>query len=317
MRQAGRYMPEYRALRSKYSFLEMCHHPELIAEVTLLPIKTFGMDAAILFSDILVVAEVLGLNFRFEEGVGPLIEPQIQSANDLNKIELRNVSEVLHFVQKGIQLLTPQLQVPLIGFCGAPFTVASYIVEGKPSRDLKKTKQWMLRDPESFHRLLSLITKVSIEYLKMQIAAGVNAVQIFESWAGVLSASHLEVFSLKYIDMILKELKPLQTPVIIFCRGASASSLQVSKLQPAAISIDWSADLAHVRSQIGSKIAIQGNLDPDVLYAPTATIKKEVTRLLHSMQGDPAYIFNLGHGIHPDIPVDAVKALVECVKCAS
>jgi uroporphyrinogen decarboxylase len=317
MRQAGRYMPEYRALRAKHSFLEMCRQPELIAQVTQLPIDAFGMDAAILFSDILVVAEALGLNFRFEEGVGPLIEPQITSSKDVDAISLRPVSEVLHFVPEGIRYLIPQLKVPLIGFCGAPFTVASYIVEGRPSKDLKKTKQFMLRDPDGFHRLLKILTQVSVDYLKLQIAAGVHAVQIFESWAGVLGAAQFQEFSLTYLDTIVKELKHLNVPTIVFCRGASTSAAQIAKLNPSAMGVDWSANLSQIRREIGPHVAIQGNLDPDILYAPTSKIQQEVNRLLNLMKGDPGYIFNLGHGIHPDIPTDAVKTLVECVKCAS
>lgn len=309
MRQAGRYMPEYRALRAKYPFLELCHRPELIAEVTMLPINAFGMDAAILFSDILVIAEALGMKFQFEEGIGPIIEPVLSTAKDVDAL-LPN-SEALHYVQKGIQLLTPQLRVPLIGFCGAPFTVASYLIEGRASRDLKKTKLWMLRDPESFHALLQKIAAVSIEYLKMQIQSGVHAVQIFESWAQVLGAAQFREFSLNYLAQILQALKPLKIPVILFCRGASGMALQVASTEPAAIGLDWSVDLSTIRAQ--TAIALQGNLDPDVLHANSSTIKREVRQILKSMHADPGYIFNLGHGIQPDTPVDAVKTLIECI----
>lgn len=314
MRQAGRYMPEYRALRAKHSFLEMCHQPELIAEVTQLPIHAFGMDAAILFSDILVVAEALGLKFHFEEGVGPVIEPHLRSSADVDFLCPLNVSEVLSYVPEGIRMVLPQLRVPLIGFCGAPFTVASYLIEGRASRDLKKTKQWMLRDPEGFHRLLKLLTKISVEYLKLQINAGVQAVQVFESWAHVLAAAQFKEFSLTYLDMIVRELHSTDVPVILFCRGASSFAPQVAKLNPAAISLDWSSDLESVRAQVGPEIALQGNLDPDILYAEIPTIRHEVKRLLHAMKNDRGYIFNLGHGIHPDTPLDAVKALVECIQ---
>lgn len=316
MRQAGRYMPEYRAIRAKHSFLEMCHRPEIAAEVTMLPIHAFEMDAAILFSDILVVAEALGVGLRFEEGVGPIIERQILSEKDVDALPIVHVDEKLSYVSNAIKILQPHLKVPLIGFCGAPFTIASYMIEGRSSKDLKKTKQWMLREPAVFHRLLKKIAECTIEYLKMQIQAGVQAIQIFDSWANVLGHLQFREFSLAYLKQIVDAMRPLKVPVILFCRGSSVFAPGLAEIAPAAISLDWQSDLLEMRSVIPKTIAIQGNLDPDILYAESVTIKKEAQRLLQGMKSDQGYIFNLGHGIHPDTPVDAVKALVESVKSA-
>jgi uroporphyrinogen decarboxylase len=314
MRQAGRYLPEYRTLRERHSFLEMCHHPELAAEVTLLPIRIFEMDAAILFSDILVIAEALGRGLHFEEGIGPIIERPLHTKSDVDTLSTPHIPEALGYVERAIHHILPTLHVPLIGFCGAPFTVASYLIEGKSSRDLKKTKQWMLRDPESFHVLLQKICTCTLEYLKLQIKAGVHALQIFDSWVHVLSHTQFLEFSLKYLRQIVETLRPFNIPLILFCKGSSVFAPQMGELSPAGISLDWNADIAQMRAKIPSHIALQGNLDPDVLYGNRKTIKETARALLKSMQGDPGYIFNLGHGIHPDTPVDAVRTLVDLVK---
>lgn len=313
MRQAGRYMPEYKALRSKYSFLDMCHQPELIAEVTQLPLRAFGMDAAILFSDILVIPEALGLGLQFEDGIGPIFERPLNSALDIETLAKVQIQDSLSYVAEGIRLVLPDLKVPLIGFCGAPFTVASYMIEGRSNRDLHKTKKWMLQHSESFHQLLDKLSDLSIEYLEMQIAAGVHAVQIFDSWAGTLGYAHFKEFSLAYMKKILDRIMG-KVPVILFCRGSSIFAPELAKISPNAISIDWNANIASLRPTIPHSIALQGNLDPDILYAPTNVLKQEVIKLLQSMHGDPGYIFNLGHGISHDVPVDNVKTLVECVQ---
>lgn len=313
MRQAGRYMPEYRALRTKYSFLEMCHHPDLIAEVTQQPLRAFGMDAAILFSDILVIPEALKVGLRFDEGNGPIIEKPISTEADVANLPKVDMKEALDYVVKGIHVLCPCLNVPLIGFCGAPFTLASYMIEGKTSRDMRKTKLWMLKNPVSFHALLERLAEDAITYLEMQVEAGVEAIQIFDSWAGVLGHAQFCEFSLAYLKKIVKRLKP-QVPVILFCRGASVFAHDLVNAEPSAISVDWNARLSSFRPSIPSSIALQGNLDPDILYAPIPDLKREVKALLDSMKGDPGYIFNLGHGITPEVPVEAVKELVACVK---
>lgn len=313
MRQAGRYMPEYRALRERHSFLEMCHSPELIAEVTQQPVKSFGLDAAILFSDILVIPEALQVGLRFDEGAGPIIEKPLGSAKDVESLPKVSMREALGYVSKGIRLLKQSLSVPLIGFCGAPFTLASYMIEGKTSREMRKTKQWMLRDPDSFHKLLNRLADEAITYLEMQIEAGVDAIQVFDSWAGVLAHDQFSEFSLAYLKKITDRIKP-KVPVILFCRGSSVFASAMASAGPNAISLDWNARLSDIRKIVPKTIALQGNLDPDLLYAPAATLKKETEALLQSMKGDPGYIFNLGHGITPEVPVDAVRLLVDTVK---
>lgn len=314
MRQAGRYMPEYRKLREKHDFLTLCHNPELAAEVTLLPIRAFGMDAAILFSDILIVAEALGFKVVFEESAGPIISPVLESAAQVEKITIPNANEAFSFVAEEIKLLKKELKIPLLGFCGAPFTLASYLIEGRTSKDLKKTKQWLYKDPKSFHALLDKITDCSIAYLKLQIAAGVDAVQIFDSWANALAYPQFREFSYHYLSKICAALKSTNIPVILFCRGSSVFGTDLAEIAPAAVSLDWNCHLQKMRAQIPKNVAIQGNLDPAILYAPIQSIQKAVRGLIAEMQDDPGYIFNLGHGIYPDTPVDAVKALVEAVK---
>lgn len=312
MRQAGRHLASYRDLRKKYSFLQMCHEPELIAKVTLLPVEKYGMDAAILFSDILVVPEAMGVGLHFEDLVGPIIERPIRNIQDVEALPSPDL-EKLQYVASGIRHLKRDLQVPLIGFCGAPFTVASYMIEGKSSRDLKKTKQWMLRDPQGFHQLLQKIAEWSMVYLKMQIAAGVEAIQVFDSWANYLSYHAFEEFSLAYLKTLLDGIEQA-VPTILFCRGSSVFAPLLSELKPAGIGLDWNCQMSQMRKIIPSKVALQGNLDPDILYAPLPRLELEVNRLLDEMQGDPGFIFNLGHGVFPDVTEEAVYTLVNCVQ---
>ncbi|PJD94366.1 MAG: uroporphyrinogen decarboxylase [Parachlamydia sp.] len=314
MRQAGRYMPQYRALREKHSFLEMCHRPELAAEVTLLPIHAFGMDAAILFSDILVIPEALEVGLRFEETQGPIIESPLNCAEDVLHLPTIDIKEKLHYVAEAIKLCRKELKVPLVGFCGAPFTLASYLIEGGTSRSFKKTKQWMMRDPDSFHLLLERLADLTIEYLNLQVDAGVQAIQIFDSWASILGHYQFQEFSLVYLKKIVDKLRQRNVPLILFCRGSSVFAPLLATAQPAGISLDWNCELSSMRKTIPASIALQGNLDPDILYASPVNVKKHVARLLKSMAGEPGYIFNLGHGIHPDTPLASVQALVEEVQ---
>lgn len=314
MRQAGRYMPEYRAIRNKHSFLEMCHNPELAAEITQLPIKTFGFDAAILFSDILVVAEALDTGLRFEEKIGPIIDKPVRTSEHVTVLPKVIVEEKLGYVAEAIRLLKQTLSVPLIGFCGAPFTVASYMVEGSSSRTLRETKKWMLSDPKTFHNLLDKITDVTIDYLNMQIRAGVDAIQIFDSWTNYLSYPHFLEFSSAYMGKLMQGIAKSKTPTILFAKGPSVFSQSLAALRPAALSIDWNGHLPFLRETIKHPVALQGNLDPDVLFSSKTVVQKEVSRLLNEMKGDPGYIFNLGHGILPETPVDSVKMLIETIR---
>lgn len=314
MRQAGRYMPQYRALREKYSFLEMVHNPELAAEVTQMPVDILGVDAAILFSDILVIPEALDMGLRFDDNIGPIIERPVQTADDVAALPKPNVAEKLHFVADAIKLLKSSLKVPLIGFCGAPFTIASYMIEGRSSRDLRKSKKWLLQDPKGFHQLLECITNLTIDYIKLQISAGIQVFQIFDSWAHVLGQAQFKEFSLAYLQKLLSVLKSKDIPSILFCRGSSVFAPQLAAIAPSAISLDWNGDLAALRKQIPGHIALQGNLDPDILCAPREVVARETRSLLNSMEKEPGYIFNLGHGVLPETPLDNVKTLVDVVK---
>ncbi len=297
MRQAGRYMPEYLAIRKKHSIMEMFRTPELITEVTLLPIDLLEVDAAILFSDILVVLDLLGIEWDVIKGTGPVIQP--------GKVKPRPANDAAPFVAQGIEQLKKELEVPLIGFCGGPFTVASYILEGQTSKTMAKTRAMMYREPEAFTHLLDQITDAAIDLLKLQITAGVDAVQIFDSWAHFLTPAQYEAYSLHYCRKIQAALPDI--PLIYFSRGTYARNLTC------ALSFDWGWDMEQARKQY-PKNCLQGNLDPCLLYADWPTIQKEADKLLEAMQDDPAYIFNLGHGILPDIPFDNVKALVDYVK---
>ncbi len=313
MRQAGRHLASYRKIRSRCSFLQMCHDPALIAEVTQLPIDAYGLDAAILFSDILVIPEAMGVGLRFEDQVGPIIERPIQSPQQIEDLPPVNI-EKLQYVAQGIALLKRVLKIPLIGFCGAPFTVASYMIEGKSSRDLKKTKRWMMQDPVSFSALLNKITDWSSAYLRMQAASGVDAIQIFDSWAHFLSHRDFRAFSLNYMQKLLQTVNACCLPSILFCKGSSVFADQIAELSPAGIGLDWNCHLPKIRQQVGDRVCLQGNLDPDILYAPLDRIKDETLRLLDDMRGDRGFIFNLGHGIPPDVTEEAVRTLVESVK---
>ncbi len=286
-------MPEYRKLREKQSLWHLFHTPELAAQVTLLPIDILNVDAAILFSDILVVAEALGGTVHFPEGKSPHIEMGPQFLFQ---------PEVLHYVPETIRLLKPQLKVPLIGFCGGPFTVASYILE-----EIKKS---IYKDAQSLHELLEKITTATIAYLHMQIEAGVDAIQIFDSWANLLTHEEFHQFSYPYLKKILAS---LNIPTILFCRGSCILAEDLATLNPTCISFDSHKPLAHMRKTIQPPIAVQGNLDPYLLYAPKQVIIQKTQELLRSMQSDPGFIVNLGHGIFPDIPVDHVKCFVDQV----
>ncbi|CDZ79679.1 Uroporphyrinogen decarboxylase [Candidatus Rubidus massiliensis] len=314
MRQAGRYMPEYRKIRTNYSFLQMCRTPELVYEITNLPLKAFNLDAAILFSDILVILESFKKKFQFIENIGPVIEQPLSIPSDVENLQALPANKALYYVKQAIVELKKDLTVPLLGFCGAPFTIASYLIEGKSSRDLKKTKQWLFQDPKSFFLLLDKITDASIDYLNLQIEAGVDAIQIFDSWANCLAFPQFQQCTLKYLEKIMKGLSSTQVPLIFFCKGSSVFYKNLASLKPQALSIDWNENLANIRQNLGLTIALQGNLDPYVLYGSQSIIKTQVESILESMRGDKGFIFNLGHGILPDIPYQNVQFLVDTVK---
>ncbi|SMC91435.1 uroporphyrinogen decarboxylase [Pedobacter nyackensis] len=315
MRQAGRFMPEYWEIKNKYSFLEMCKTPEIAADVTMLPVDLLGIDAAILFSDILVTGEAMGGDLSFTQGVGPKYANPVRTLKDVDALEV-DVLDKLQYVADAIKVIQQRLNgsIPLIGFAGAPFTVMSYLVEGGSSKDFKLTKLLMHNQPEVAHKLLAKIAKVTADYLNLQIAAGVNAIQIFDSWALALSWNDYQEFSHRYIQEIIANLNRKDIPVISFCKGSSVFAPIMAEAKPDVISVDWNADLLNIKNSLPAGIAVQGNMDPHILYADKPVIKKEILRLFERMRGQDGFIFNLGHGIMPDIPFDNVKYAVEVIK---
>ncbi len=299
MRQAGRYMPEYQAIKKQRTLKEMFHTTELITEITKLPIQLLDVDAAIIFADILTVLDGLGAEWDFEEGVGPVIHA--------TELQRKDPEKSYGYLHEAIQSLKQELTVPLIGFAGGPFTVATYLIEGQTSREFRKTKRLLFSDPEKFHQLLSTITDATIDYLTLQIEAGVDVIQLFDSWASILGIPELREFCFPYIQKIIEGIPKI--PTIFFCRNSSLLVSELSKLPVSALSLDWSGELSRP-----THMAVQGNLDPAVLYSSPQTIEAAAERLLKTMEGDPGYIFNLGHGIYPDTPFENVKLLVDYVK---
>lgn len=315
MRQAGRFMPEYWEIKNKYSFLEMCKTPEIAADVTMLPVDLLGIDAAILFSDILVTGEAMGGELSFTQGIGPRFANPVRNQADIDGL-LSDVDDKLGYVADAIKVIQQRLNgtIPLIGFAGAPFTVMSYLVEGGSSKDFKLTKLMLHNHPELAHQLLSKIAKVTIDYLNLQIGAGVNAVQLFDSWALALSWDDYKEFSHRYNVEIISKLNRKDIPVISFCKGSSVFAPLMAEAKPDVISVDWNADLLDIKKKLPTGMAVQGNLDPHILYADKKVIKGRIHRLFERMRGENGFIFNLGHGIMPDIPFDNVKYAVELIK---
>ena len=316
MRQAGRFMKEYWEIKNKYSFLEMCKTPEIAADVTMLPVDLLGIDAAILFSDILVTGEAMGGDLDFIQGTGPKFSNPVRSKADVDKLQTE-VLDKLQYVGDAIKVIRQRLEphnIPLIGFAGAPFTVMSYLVEGGSSRDFKRTKLMLFNEPELAHQLLAKITKVTIDYMNMQIDAGVNAVQIFDSWASALSWDDYKEFSHPYVSEIISKLNRKDIPVISFGKGSSVFWPLMAAPKPDVISFDWNGNLPDIKKQLPQGIAVQGNLDPQILYADKKVIKERILRLNEKMRGEKGFIINLGHGIMPDMPFDNVKYAVETIK---
>ena len=314
MRQAGRYLPEYRAIRERTDFLTLCKTPELAAEVTIQPVDIVGVDAAILFSDILVIPEAMGMKLEIVESKGPSFDDPIRSLDDLKRLNTDGLVDRLGYVFDAIKLTKEKLagRVPLIGFSGAPWTLATYMVEGKGTRNFDVIKRFMYNKPRAAHELLQKLSDAVVEYLNAKIRAGCDAVQIFDTWAGVLSPSDFEEFSLRYISYICDRLETNEAPVIIFAKGVNDTA-KLANLKCDVLGLDWTKDIGEARSQAGGK-AIQGNLDPCVLFASKEKIRQETERILERFGSGPGHIFNLGHGILPDTPPENAKYLVDCVK---
>ncbi len=315
MRQAGRYLPEYRAIREKHDFLTMCKTPELASEVTVQPIDIVGTDAAILFSDILVIPEAMGMNLDVIESKGPVFDEPLRKVDDLDRLQTEGLVDRLDYVMQAIRITKEKLagRVPLIGFSGSPWTLAAYMVEGQGSKNFDLIKSFIYNETDAAHRLLQMLADSVVDYLNAKIAAGCDAVQIFDTWASLLSPSGFEEFSLQYIRYICERLETNGAPVIVFAKGIG-SFKPMGELKCDVIGVDWTRDLGAVWPEIGASKAIQGNLDPTVLFAPKAKIRQEAERVIMSVGGRPGHIFNLGHGILPKTPVENVQYLVQCVR---
>lgn len=316
MRQAGRYLPEYQKVRAKADFLTMCRTPELAAEVTLQPVDILGVDAAIIFSDILVIPEAMGMSLNFFEGRGPVFEKPLRSAQDIAELQQVDVDEKLVYVFEAIKLVKKELagRAPVIGFAGAPWTLAAYMIEGQGSKNFTAIKSLRYSNPELLKNLLKKLSVATADFLIGQINAGANVVQIFDSWAGILTPDEYRIFSLPYIEKIVRRVKQTGAPIIVFARDASHSVEALAGIGADVLSISWREDLAEIRKRVGNKVALQGNLDPCALFAPVDRIKSEVITVLEKAGTGPGHIFNLGHGILPQTPVEHAKALVQFVK---
>ena len=316
MRQAGRYMPEYRALRAKHTMLDVCKTPELALEVTLQPLK-FGMDAAILFADILLPLEPMGAPFDFQKGEGPVIFSPVANKADVDKLHDFEIEEGLGYCLEAIKLLKKELKVPLIGFAGAPFTLASYLIEGGKSSAFAKAKRFMYAEPETFSALMAKLAEVVRRFLHKQIDAGVDAVQLFDSWVGQLSAEDYRTYVMPHVQHILKDIEKRGVPVIHFGTGTYHLLESMAEAGGTVIGLDWRTPIPVGRQKVGPNRAVQGNLDPITLLAPRELAEKHAARVLESAGGAPGHIFNLGHGILPETPVENVQAVIELVHKAS
>jgi uroporphyrinogen decarboxylase len=316
MRQAGRYMPEYRALRARHTLLELCRTPELAVEVTLQPVDHLDVDAAILFSDLLLPLEPLGVPFDFKAGEGPVIERPLRSQDDIRALRRFEPRESLGMVLEAIRLLRRALdgRVPLIGFAGAPFTLASYMVEGGHSNNFALTKQLMYGDPAAWHVLAALLADVVADYLRAQVEAGAQALQVFDSWVGALDADDYREFVLPHTRSIFERLRDVGVPLIHFGTGTGHLLALQREAGGDVIGVDWRTPLDEGWARIGFDRAVQGNLDPTLLFAPLERLLPRVDDVLRRAGSRPGHVFNLGHGILPGTPVENVKAVVERVR---
>lgn len=321
MRQAGRYLPEYRAIRAKVgTFLGMCKNPQIAAEVTLQPLARFDLDAAIIFSDILTIPDALGLGLSFETHEGPQFARPIRSAACVDQLPAIDPNQDLHYVMEALRLVKPQLKSSqaLMGFCGSPWTVATYMVEGKTSRQFTIIKKMMYESPEVLHHLLEKLAHMSADYLRAQIEAGCDAVMIFDTWGGILAPEYYQAFSLAYMKKIIDILRlnpsTAATPIILFTKQGGLWLEKIAKTGCDALGLDWTVDLHDARRRVGHQVILQGNLDPATLYAPDAVIRDAVKQALSAFGHGGGHIFNLGHGIHPDIQPEKVQVMVEAIR---
>ncbi|MEO2204294.1 uroporphyrinogen decarboxylase [Paenibacillus pabuli] len=310
MRQAGRYDPEYRKIKEKYSLLEICRQPELAAEVTLMPVRKLGVDAAILYSDIMNPVASLGIDFDIVKNIGPVIDNPIRTAADVDRLRPIDVEGDLSHILETIRILDKELDVPLITFAGAPFTIASYLIEGRPSKGYIRTKTMMYSEPEVWHKLMQKLGDMVITYVRAHIANGGKAFQLFDSWVGALSPNDFRTYVLPTITRIFTELSDLNVPKIYFPGVASGELLPtLTDLQANVIGLDWRVSITEGRKRLGGKFAVQGNLDPYVLTAPMDLIKQQAKVIIDEGIKEPGYIFNLGHGLFPEASLEKLREL--------
>jgi uroporphyrinogen decarboxylase len=314
MRQAGRYMPEYRAMRRRHGFLELCKTPAAAAEVTLQPVDRLGVDAAILFADILLVLEPLGVGLEFTKGDGPRVLHPVRTVEDVERLKPVDVAQAVPFVFETIRLARRALadRVPLIGFAGAPFTLASYLIEGGASREFLETKRLMRAEPAAWHALMSRLADITAEYLAGQVAAGAQALQLFDSWVGTLSPADYREFVLPHSRAVISRLPP-GVPLIHFGVGTATLLSSMKDAGGDVIGLDWRVELGPTWDRLGAGVAVQGNLDPSVLLADASQIRRAARAILDGAAGRPGHVFNLGHGVHQETPVEHVRALVDMV----
>ncbi|GFZ75975.1 uroporphyrinogen decarboxylase [Pseudohongiella nitratireducens] len=320
MRQAGRYLPEYRATRQQAGdFMSLCQSPELACEVTMQPLRRYAMDAAILFSDILTIPDAMGLGLYFEQGEGPKFRKTVRSEADVAALPELDVTSDLAYVMNAVSLIRRELNgsVPLIGFTGSPWTLATYMIEGSGSKDFRNAKALMYDQPEVMHALLDKLADAVTKYLNAQIAAGAQAVQIFDTWGGILSTPAYQQFSLQYMKKIVsgltREADGRKVPVIVFTKNGGLWLPEIADIGCDCVGLDWTMEIGRARELVGDRVAIQGNMDPSILYASPARIQEEVKRILASFGHGNGHVFNLGHGITPEVNPDHVTAFVDAV----
>ena len=320
MRQAGRYLPEYRSIRKQAGdFLSLCQNPELACEVTLQPLRRYAFDAAILFSDILTIPDAMGQGLYFAEGEGPKFRKVIRSAADVDNLPDVNIADELSYVTDAVALIRKELNgsVPLIGFSGSPWTLATYMIEGGGSKDFRFAKQFLYNHPGAMHLLLDKLALAVTDYLNAQIRAGAQALQIFDTWGGILTSAAYREFSLDYMSKIIggliAENEGRKVPVIVFTKNGGQWLQAIADCACQAIGLDWTTDIGTARSQVGERVALQGNMDPTLLYASTDSIRREVATILKSFGAGSGHVFNLGHGITPEVDPEHVAVFVEAV----
>jgi len=314
MRQAGRYLPEYRALKEKYSFLEMVKNPELATEVTLQPLRRFKLDAAIVFSDILVIPEAMGQGYDFRNGGGIEMTSKISSEKDIDQLSTEAIQEKLSYVSSTLKLLRKELggNQALLGFCGSPWTLACYMIEGGSADGFPKALAWAKEHPASFHKLLGKIADALIEYLKMQASCGVDALQIFDSWHNLCPSDHLWDYSLHWIQKVIENI-PSELAIIVYANASADRLCEIKKTGTRALGVHHNTDLPEVRKRLPSPLVLQGNLDPELMETNAGQVAIETNKVLDSMRNDPAHIMNLGHGIRPNAKIECMEALVDSV----